>query len=426
MNFFTELGVLVNKLWKEKNYDQHRFPAVAMQALSELPPAENVSFREGVFLGLADPLPVQSDMAAQFGQPPLTVYSAEEFRIELLFWLHALPSIHQHGFSGAFHVMHGNTLQTGWQFHQRERIATGLLLGDVKINEVELLRQGETRPIIAGSKLIHTTYHLRQPTVSVVVRTMHENDVLPQYTYLPPSVAFDPEAQRPSSVRHEQLLLMLLKLGRIDECLNAIQSLIAESDAVSAFHFLLWANANLKDGNVIHEITAGARVKHPLLVEELAPALAWQRREIRLENIKNTITDQDLQFFLGVLLNVPDRALAMSILQQQYPSFDPVDMAMNFIGSLSKLGVLGFRLNDTWRFVLSCFMRGISGLDEIEKLLAARYGVAAVVNQRSQIRDLAGMLHKFWLFEPYFLPLSGADWVDEGRAERPSEPALAV
>jgi hypothetical protein len=370
MNFFTELGVLVNKLWKEKNYDQHRFPAVAMQALSELPPAENVSFREGVFLGLADPLPVQSDMAAQFGQPPLTVYSAEEFRIELLFWLHALPSIHQHGFSGAFHVMHGNTLQAGWQFHQR--------------------------------------------------------DVLPQYTYLPPSVAFDPEAQRPSSVRHEQLLLMLLKLGRIDECLNAIQSLIAESDAVSAFHFLLWANANLKDGNVIHEITAGARVKHPLLVEELAPALAWQRREIRLENIKNTITDQDLQFFLGVLLNVPDRALAMSILQQQYPSFDPVDMAMNFIGSLSKLGVLGFRLNDTWRFMLSCFMRGISGLDEIEKLLAARYGVAAVVNQRSQIRDLAGMLHKFWLFEPYFLPLSGADWVDEGRAERPSEPALAV
>jgi hypothetical protein len=300
----------------------------------------------------------------------LTVYSAEEFRIEPLFWLHALPSIHQHGFSGAFHVMHGNTLQAGWQFHQR--------------------------------------------------------DVLPQYTYLPPSVAFDPEAQRPSSVRHEQLLLMLMKLGRIDECLNAIQSLIAESDAVSAFHFLLWANANLKDGNVIHEITAGARVKHPLLVEELAPALAWQRREIRLENIKNTITDQDLQFFLGVLLNVPDRALAMSILQQQYPSFDPVDMAMNFIGSLSKLGVLGFRLNDTWRFMLSCFMRGISGLDEIEKLLATRYGVAAVVNQRSQIRDLAGMLHKFWLFEPYFLPLSGADWVDEGRAERPSEPTLAM
>ena len=69
MNFLHRAGVLVNKLWKEKNYDQHRFPAVAM-ALSELPPAENVSFREGVFLGLADPLPVQSDMAAQFGQPP--------------------------------------------------------------------------------------------------------------------------------------------------------------------------------------------------------------------------------------------------------------------------------------------------------------------------------------------------------------------
>jgi hypothetical protein len=426
MNFFTELGVLVNRIWKEKNYDQRRFPAVAMQALRELPPAENVSFREGVFLGLADPLPTQSDLAAQFGQPPLTVYSAEEFRIELLFWLHALPAIHQHGFSGAFHVMHGNTLNTGWQFHQRERVATGLLVGDLKINEVELLRQGETRPIIAGSKLIHTTYHLQQPTISVVVRTMRENDVLPQYTYLPPCVAFDPEGRRPSTVRHEQLLLMLTKLGRIDECFSAIQSLIAESDAFSAFHFLLWANANLKDGNMIHEIAAGARVKHPLLVEDLMPALAWQRREIRLENIKNTITDPDLQFFLGVLLNVPDRGLAMSILQQRYPSFDPVDTAMDFIGRLSKLGVLGFRLNDTWRFVLSCFMRGVSGLDEIEKLLATRYGVDAVVNQRCQIRDLASMLHKFWLFEPYFLPLSGADRVDKGKPERPTEAVLTV
>jgi hypothetical protein len=406
MTFFEELGSLVGRLWKENNLDARAFPVAAMKALAELPPADNISFREAVFLGLSDPLPVQNDLSSEFGQPPLTVYSAEEFRIELLFWLQAQPSIHQHGFSGAFHVMHGNTLHVGWKFRQRERITPALLLGDVNINHVELLRQGDSRPIIAGDSFIHTTYHLQQPTVSVVVRTIRERDFLPQYTYLPPSIAFDPDARRPSMVRRNQLLSMLLKLGRPDECFDAMQSLLATSDAFGTFDHLLWANAAVRDANMRHEIVATARVKHAYLVQEMLPALAFLRRQLRLEEIRNRVNDPDLQFFLGVLINVPDLKLAMSILQEQYPTSDPVEVAVDFMDRLSMLGLLGFRLNDSLRFMLSCVLRGTSDPVEVEGLFVKRYGIKAVSTQQESIHRLAQELSKFWMLEPYFEPSS--------------------
>jgi hypothetical protein len=173
---------------------------------------------------------------------------------------------------------------------------------------------------------------------------------------------------------------------------------------------------------MLHEIMAAAKLKHAHLVEELVPVLALLRRQLRLEEIKNTIMDPDLQFFLGVLMNVPDRELAMSIMREQYPPGDPVDTATELVDRLSKLGALGFRLNDTWRFMFSCFWRGISDPAEIERLLAGRYGTEAVSNQRDQIHTLAKVLIKFWMLEPYFQPLSATEYVRRSGLENTIEP----
>jgi len=404
MSYFHQLGSLVDRLWKEKHHDERAFPQVAMSALAELPPSSHVSFRDAVLFGLTDPLPAQSDLAAEFGQPPLTVYSAEGFRIEVLFWLHVLPSIHQHGFSGAFHVMHGTTLHATWQFDQKERITAGLLTGKLRLTEVELLRQGDTRPIFSGKELIHATYHLQQPTVSVVVRTVKEFDRLPQYSYFPPTIAIDPDESRPCVVRRCQILTMLLNLGKRGEFLDAIQHLMATSDPSAAFQYLLQANTAVKDPNLLHEILAAARVKHARLVEEAEPALAYLRRQARLENMKSRITDPDLQFFLGVLLSVPDRELALAALRQQYPSGDPVALFTGLTNRLSNLGLLGFRFNDTWSFMLTCLMRDISSSCEIQRQFAGRYGEIAAQNNAAGIVEMTRMLTGFWMFAPYFQP----------------------
>lgn len=416
MNFFKELGTLVAHLWRQKNLDERAFPEVAMQALEQMPPSQNVSFRDAVIFGMTDPLPAQSDLDAEFGQPPLTVYADEAFRIEVLFWLKALPSIHQHGFSGAFHVMQGTTLHTTWEFRQRERIRTGLLLGDLKMEEAEFLRQGESRLIPAGNRFIHTTYHLQQPTLSVVVRTIRERDFLPQYAYFPPSVAFDEEELRPSVVRRGQLLAVLLKLGRTADCFDVLQHLLATCDDSAAFHYLLWANRAIQDGNMLHELLLSAKIKHAHLAEELEPVLKYARRQSRLESIKDSIYDPDLQFFLGVLLNVPDYEMAMSILREQYPFRDPVATAVQLTDRLSKLGGLGFQLNDTWRLMLSCTLRGITQ-EEIKQLFERRYGAEAVSKTGLQIEELGRALREFWMFEPYFQPIGALETITEAQPQ---------
>ncbi len=138
----------------------------------------------------AERLPPQVDLSAKFGQPPLTVYSGRDFRIEVLFWVQGVPAIHQHSFSGAFHVMHGSSLQSLWDFEPTEQVAMRLAFGRVSLKKAELLRKGDSRPIIAGNRLIHSTFHLDRPSLTVVVRTVGETDQLPQYSYLPPTIAY--------------------------------------------------------------------------------------------------------------------------------------------------------------------------------------------------------------------------------------------
>lgn len=42
MKFFAELGSLIERRWRKHNYSEAVFPALAEQALRELPPHENV------------------------------------------------------------------------------------------------------------------------------------------------------------------------------------------------------------------------------------------------------------------------------------------------------------------------------------------------------------------------------------------------
>src|SRR6266853_5529160 len=171
-------------------------------------------------------------------QPPLTVYSGRDFRIEVLFWVQGVPAIHQHSFSGAFHVMHGSSLQTLWEFELREQVAMRLALGRVSLKKAELLRKGDSRSIIAGQRLIHSTFHLDRPSLTVVVRTLGEADKQPQYAYLPPTIAYDPFGDIPSVKRRTQLLRMLLVSGKRAEYNEIAYHILGTEDAYSVFQFL--------------------------------------------------------------------------------------------------------------------------------------------------------------------------------------------
>jgi len=204
-SFFKDLGSTVLERWKRVNFSLEKFPSIAKTALDERPPAKHmelsVLMRE--FL-LNDEQPLQSQSG--FGQPEIIAYDHPRFYIQLLFWMDGTTDIHQHEFSGAFHVMHGSSIHAHYGFENGQSITPHLRVGDVQMKNIELLETGRTVPIISGPSCIHSLFHLDSPSVTVVVRTQHDPGTGPQFNYLPPHLAIDPMHSDTLTMRRKQVL----------------------------------------------------------------------------------------------------------------------------------------------------------------------------------------------------------------------------
>ena len=102
--FFNELGGKVLERWKQENFSLAKFPEIARLAIEEKLPSEHVdlaAFIQEFLLNDDQPLQTQSG----FGQPELVAYDHPRFYIQILVWMDGTTDIHQHEFSGAFHVM---------------------------------------------------------------------------------------------------------------------------------------------------------------------------------------------------------------------------------------------------------------------------------------------------------------------------------
>src|SRR6267143_1047813 len=402
MEFFQKLGSLVTRLWKERNYNEEDFPEVASRGLSELPPDQHVSFWDVAKWALTcERLPGQADLSAKFGQPPLTVFGGRDFRIEVLFWVQGIPAIHQHSFSGAFHVMHGSSLQSLWEFEPTEQVAMRLALGRVSLKKAELLRKGDSRPIIAGKRLIHSTFHLDRPSLTVVVRTLGEANKLPQYSYLPPTIAYADQNDVPSVKRRTQLLRMLLISGNRAEYDEIARHLLGTEDAYSVFQFLLSTFELIEDEDERHNLLLAARLKHPTLIKALQPALLDVERRNKIVGIRERVSNSDLQFFLALLLNIPERSAILSLIEQRYPSRDPVTAIVSWVRELSEMGVLGVRFPEPWLLMLKCLLTNFSN-QEIQKAFSDQFPTQHISNMEPGLSELSFGLQDSWLLQPVF------------------------
>lgn len=402
MHYFDELGSAVGQLWKHRNYDYRLFPEVAQAAFSELPPNQHTCLEDAVQFGLTkDPLPYQQDISAHFGQPPLTVYLGRDFRIEVLFWINSTPSIHQHAFSGAFFVLLGSSLHLSWAFETEQRINTHLLYGDVLLKQAEILPVGTFRPIVAGDDFIHTTFHLERPTISVVIRTLNEEDRRPQYAYLPPTICWDPHERLLSLRRREQLLGMLIYSDRMSEYQRMMDTLLDTSDTYAAFRYLLHAAYAIKKKDAFDDLLVRAAKRHSCLIEKLSPALSYLRRQNLIVQLREKAATPDLRFFLSLLANLTDKASVLQLLKQTYTSQDPVAVFVNAMSELSAQNLLTSHFNDAWLLMLECLLRGVSDWGEINDIFKRKYGIEQVHAQEATLNTLALKLAEFWLVRPY-------------------------
>jgi hypothetical protein len=357
MPFFAQLGAEADRLWRERQYREPEFPEAAFRALESLPPSTRVTLEEILRWAIeTDSLPSQHDLSQDFGQPPLTVYWGRDFRIEVLFWTIGIPGIHQHAFSGAFHVLCGASLHSVSRFSIRQRVTTRLLFGDLRPSTVEVLEAGSSRPILSGQEFIHSTFHLDRPSVTIVIRTNRDQDKLPQYTYLPPSIAYDPHEVPEAIRRRSQLFVMLVASERYDLLTQLFSIVCGTNDIVGVFFYVLQLCPLLGAANR-RKLLALLRPRNEQLVIEISPVLALLDKRQHIQQVRKTIQDPQLQFFLAALLNIQDKDLIVATVRARFPMSDPVSLIVDWTRTLLAQSVSFKQVSPNWLDILEGELR---------------------------------------------------------------------
>jgi hypothetical protein len=331
--FFVDLGRRVRERWQAVDFSLAAFPGLAQAAVEENPPATQVDLKALTRSFLReDEQPFQT--ASGFGQPELVVFDDPRFYIQILFWLDGTTQIHQHEFSGAFHVLEGSSLHAEFAFANVRPVTAHFRLGDLQLTGTELLETGRTVPITSGSGSIHSLFHLETPSVTVVVRTHSDPGTGPQFTYLPPHVAVDPFFSDALTTRRLQLLDVLDRTGAGDYA-EVVRAMVASLDYERGFFTLQNCLVALQERGEWEETWDVFAEKHGPLAAYAAPTLEEIVWRDRLVSLRSSIEDADHRFFLALLLNVPRASDILRLVAARFPG-DPVTTVLAWAEELSE------------------------------------------------------------------------------------------
>jgi hypothetical protein len=402
MDFFSVLGARVDALWQARDYDEGAFPDASFRALEEMPPCDHTALADIVQAALrANHLTPQDDLAAEFGDPPYTAFNGRGFRIEVLFWMRGVPSVHQHAFSGAFHVLEGSSIHTQWEFEVERRFDVRLMIGEVRFAGAELLKKGDNRRIIAGPSMCHATYHMDRPSITVVIRTLNEVEHNPQYAYSPPALATAPFDRLQTVIRQTQLL-NLLRQVQPTAYMDQIRYLVTSKDAYSTYEFLNGAHAQLQDEEDLQQLMATAKLRHPQLTAALQNVLARDASDDKVLRARIDVGDDaELRFFLALLRNVPDGGEIARLVGERYPGLDFPALAESWLRRLSASGVFGFEFREAWFLMARYLLQGFSEQEILWKFRETDAGVS-VPRTEADVAELAASLRDSWLLRSLF------------------------
>lgn len=341
MMLFSQIGSCVEQQWRANHFDDGSFPEIATSVLTTFAPAKHISYAEVIEALLFDPQMPQQPQELSFGQPPIIVYNHPRFYIEVLCWMDATTTIHQHGFSGAFHVLAGSSVHTRYEFMLRERINQNFLLGDVRFSSCEILSAGDTRMIRTGKDFIHALFHLHRPSISIVLRTRSEAEAAPQYNYFPPSLALNPFDKQNFDAQREQILRMLLASDR-PAFEKLIKRLLIESDFPTIYRVLYFAY--LRSVATPYDLSAKevvgffevARSRFGERIDQIGATIVRAAKFEDLGARRAEVTEAEHRFFLALLMNLPNRIHIESLLRQQFSS-EPSSLILRWLQEMTQV-----------------------------------------------------------------------------------------
>ena len=423
MEEFQKLGALVESRWKDQNYNEQLFPDIAAQALIESDLPARVDPWEIIrWVHTTPALPEQHDVEGRFGNPPVTLFSGSRFYIDIYYWLDGTTTIHQHAFTGAFQILLGSSIHSGYTFREDKVISEHFSVGELTLNDVQLLKQQDVRTIKSGREFIHSLFHLDRPSATITIRTAGTPSAAVQYDYRKPYFALDPFFRNASMVKKQQTVGLLLGMKHKDADVM-ICDLVCASDFHTAYFVLAETYHHLKRNQMealfglstgqdrFNAILDSCKSVHGELTERILPVLEEQERQRDIIERRAAITGEEHRFFLALLLNVPSRKKILKLVKQRFPEQDPVETILDWVDDLSRtrelgskeanvLGIEGF--DEFYSFVFEGLLRGHSAKD-VKRNAAREYPNEQANCLTERLEALSEQLRSTQLFKSILL-----------------------
>jgi len=394
MEIFQKLGAEIEETWRALDYNEEKFPSIAAEALRRADLPSKLSAWDVVEWTLDQTeLPPQKDPSANFGEPPITLFVAPRFYIDVYFWLDGTTQIHQHGFCGAFQVLLGSSIHSWYEFDRAESINTFLETGEMRLKVCELLKLGDVQEISAGRRYIHSLFHLDQPSATIVVRTEKSPLYLPQYSYHKPYIALDPFFDHQTTTKKMQSLGPLFRVNH-PETDRLVSRLLETSDFQTSFAILSLVQNHLGSGplgQLFKLESLAARFasfleivvrRHGAKAARLHEVFEHRDRQNELVRRRSYVTEPEHRFFFALLLNVDGRDRILSLVKSRFADADPIDKVLDWIYDLAQTRVVGVNtpnalgmesFDDVDLSILENLIRGKSE-PETRETLQAEYG----------------------------------------------------
>jgi hypothetical protein len=419
MEEFEKLGALVESRWKAENYSEQVFPDIAAKALVESDLPARVDPWEIIrWVHASGSLPQQMDVDGRFGNPPITLFAGPRFYIDVYYWLDGTTSIHQHAFTGAFQVLLGSSIHSRYSFREDKIINEHFSIGELTLEEVQLLKLNDVRTIRAGRNFIHSLFHLDRPSATITIRTENTPSAALQYDYRKPYFALNPFFKNPVMIKKMQTVGLLLGMKHKDAD-AMIGDLVCSSDFHTAYFVLAQTFYQLQSNEMdaLFGLSTGkdrfkailnrGKSVHGELADLVLPVLEEEERQTSIVQRRGTITQDTHRFFLALLLNVSSREKILELVKQRYPNQDPVETILDWVEELGRTRVLGSKetnalgmaeFDDSYVFVLECLLQGLSQ-GEINEKAKAQYPPENAAELISRIPALIETLKESILFK---------------------------
>lgn len=349
---FEKTGEELEQRWLEQGYDEKIFPDLASRALQSSGLVGNVELWEVAEWALKETyLPEQRDLPARFGDPPITLFNAPRFHIDIYFWLEGTTSIHQHGFCGAFQVLHGSSIHSLFKFKTEKDLSSMARIGSLELQKCELLSIGAVQKINPGEQYIHSLFHLEQPSATIVARTHSIPIDLPQFAYFKPGLAIDPFFEEPNTVKKTQILHAAFR-SNYENAEGLLVDLLKKSDLHTSFHLLTNLRPQLErrdledvfgiseKGERFEKLLNVVAETHSEHADVFKAVFENLHRLDQIVELRRVVRDADHRFFLALLLNVEGRDVMFSLIKQRFPDEDPLEKALDWISELGNTKVL--------------------------------------------------------------------------------------